>query len=121
MSDASDHDQNPFRPEGELSVEVKPIVESFRTRPYPASPEKTLDLVDSASAERQPLRPHGGSPLNGHAANSRGRGPGGDQSSFKNRGTAEVQLKTVVASPAHQAHVVHIEDKKKRCCSCSIQ
>jgi len=35
-----DPDENPFRPDGNLSHEVEPIVEVYKHRPFPGSPER---------------------------------------------------------------------------------
>ncbi|KAK0422057.1 hypothetical protein QR680_007339 [Steinernema hermaphroditum] len=128
--------ENPFRPDEVLFHEVDPIVEAYRTKPYPPSnPSSPL-----ASPTKHNRRPSGGaSPQqNGNSSNTEeherllksttvdATDANGGTPATKKGGPALPDVNDIAPpmvngeQPGH-VELVHIDEKKKKCACCSIQ
>ncbi|TKR95010.1 hypothetical protein L596_009233 [Steinernema carpocapsae] len=127
--------ENPFRPEEVLYHEVDPIVEAYRTKPYPPSnPSSPINSpIKNNRASTSPAAPNGHSAANAEEHERLIKTTTVEATKGANGGTPK--SKSGPALPDHndvtqpmvngeqpgRVEVVHIDEKKKKCACCSIQ
>lgn len=145
-----DSDENPFRPDGNLSHEVEPIVEVYKHRPFPGSPERHPseggfrsptpggaaghDLADgilvSSGGKLEHVVRLEKDNLCFQQNNSNVAPPSDNTISTPNGKSApankeaDVQQRLVTPGKAQTPQIVHVGGaaKRKKCCgSCSVQ
>lgn len=127
----SETEENPFNPGGELSVEVEPIVEAYKHRPYPTSPvgspvRHTGGPADHPDCfvDQVEILGAGERLQNGHKVDSRPKDIkliDGTGSNANADGTDVVKAGTLRSPKAGKPQIVHIDEKKKKCCCCAVQ
>lgn len=133
-------EENPFRPDGNLNHEVDPIVETYKRRPFPTSPSDeyfksaTTDLQETnhlpSNAQPSPTK---GSPKKAKKDSPKKEKKGETNSPKKGSPqkspppqnehptTAQVQHHTLATPQSGKVELVHLEEKEKRKCCCTIQ
>ncbi|KAI6178443.1 hypothetical protein M3Y98_00501400 [Aphelenchoides besseyi] len=116
---------NPFRPQETLYHEVDPIVEAYRTRPFPPSPTSSPvppDLTPIKNGRHVTLEnsttyvtePDGTPVRSGPTTTTFDASPKHNLLSQQGNGANELP-------PPNNVELVHVDNKKKKCHCCSIQ
>ncbi|KAI6182515.1 hypothetical protein M3Y97_00388400 [Aphelenchoides bicaudatus] len=126
---------NPFRPEESLYHEVDPIVKAYSKRPFPPSPTGSpippADLTPIKNGRHVTLDNSSVTIIDGpHRASSQSPNHNATVTTFD---TSTPQKQNMLRQqgngaqdnnlppPKHDAEVVHLDGKKKKCACCSIQ
>ncbi len=117
--------ENPFRPDGELSHIVEPIVDAYKTKPFPEVDEMAAGVVALSYEETNTS-----APLPPAKKSSKGRQ---QQTEDAMVATRQVELHMSAApdgagntqqmqvTKAGKVELVHLEEKKRRCGCCVVQ
>lgn len=118
--------ENPFRPDGQLSHEVDPIVETYKHRPFPSGHRDSMDgSLPPSSPPTSPAKSAGpktsSNGVKHQEVNLTLSSSPINATPRTNAAQLEVQHKQVASAKPGHLEVVHIEPKKKKCGCCSIQ
>jgi len=109
--------ENPFRPDGDLSHQVEPIIETYKTRPYP----KGHDEADAAKP-KSPTKKEKKEKKKKEKKEKDVVRPSDVSLQMNESHTVEVKRTTVSSPKAGKVEFVHVEESKKRKCGCcSVQ
>uniref|UniRef100_A0A915IKY0 Uncharacterized protein n=1 Tax=Romanomermis culicivorax TaxID=13658 RepID=A0A915IKY0_ROMCU len=131
---------NPFRPNGVLSHEVEPIIEEYKQKPFPNSPNRSAANTPLPLAHQQEnLVANESSSFNANdstdsklrlitdnmssGGNAASNGVSNAATPSKNNviEQADVQSHLVTPTKAGKVELVHVENKKKKCRCCCVQ
>uniref|UniRef100_A0A1I7Y983 Uncharacterized protein n=1 Tax=Steinernema glaseri TaxID=37863 RepID=A0A1I7Y983_9BILA len=128
--------ENPFRPDEVLFHEVDPIVEAYRTKPYP--PSNPSSPVHSPTKNNRRLSGGASPQQNGGSSSAEeherliksttvdATDANGEAPTTKKGGPAlpdvnDISPPVVSSEQPGRVEMVHIDEKKRKCACCSIQ